>query len=795
MTILEVMASFRTRTISRFHSYVGSGFSRITAIRTWRPASAGFLLNRTWDPALAGLLLTGLLIAATASVAAQQRLLTLDDIYDPGKRVSFSGTPSPEITWIDATHYARSQSERGGGDWLKVDAASGSETPLFDAARMEAALARLPGVGSDEARRLSRSRALTFNAAHTAAVVTIADDLYAYGFDDGRAIRLTNAPGPEEHVSFGPDSRTVAFVRANNLFVADVATGRETRLTSDGATRILNGRLDWVYEEEIYGRGQNRGYWWSPDSSRIAFLRIDDTPVPTYTVVDHIPYEQNVEHWDYPKAGDPNPIVKLGVARVAGGAVSWVDSSKYPAADHLIVRVGWTADSRRVVYAAQNRTQTWLDLNLADIGSGATQTILRETSKFWISADDVTVPVWLKDGSFLWLSDRSGWRHLYHYKPDGTLIRQVTNGKWELRTLHGADEAGGWAYFSGTERSHIGGGVYRIKLDGSGLQRLSMADGTHTAEFSPSFGFFVDTRTNVTTPVQTRLHKSDGAEVRVIEQNNVSVLGDYKLSRPEFLQVKTRDGFVMEAMMIKPPDFDPSRRYPVYQFTYGGPHVQQVRNAWGGSQYLYHQLLAQKGIIVWICDNRTASGKGSESVWPLHRNFGEVELRDIEDGVSWLKQQRYVDASRIGIHGWSYGGYVTSYALTHSKTFSMGIAGGTVTDWRDYDTVYTERYMGLPEENPEGYRKSAPRFFAADLHGALMLIHGMIDDNVHLANTIQFAYELQKAQKPFQLMLYPKSRHGITDPLLVKHLRSTMLSFVLEHLKPELSGSRASASR
>ena len=279
----------------------------------------------------------------------------------------------------------------------------------------------------------------------------------------------------------------------------------------------------------------------------------------------------------------------------------------------------------------------------------------------------------------------------------------------------------------------------------------------------------------------------------MLHEHRVNTLAGYRLSKPEFVQVKARDGFVMEAMMIKPPDFDRSRRYPVYQFTYGGPHAQQVRNAWGGSQYVYHQLLAQQGIIVWICDNRTASGKGSESVWPLHRNFGEIELRDIEDGVSWLKDQSYVDGSRIGIHGWSYGGYMTSYALTHSKSFVMGIAGGTLADWRDYDSIYTERYMGTPSENPEGYRKSSPRFAAGDLHGALMLIHGSIDDNVHMASTLQFAYELQKVQKPFQLMVYPKSRHGITDPALVKHLRTTMFDFVTSHLLP--AGTSASSTK
>ena len=786
MTILEVMASIRKRTV-----HPGDPVAR--SVQETRAGRDRFTRSVA---GLLGPLLIGLVIVGATNIAnAQQRLLTIDDIYDPARRVNFSGNPTPAITWIDGTHYARSQNGSGGAEWLKIDATTGSQTPLFDPARMEAALIKLPGVSGDEARRLSRSRSLTFNAAHTAAVLRIADDLFGYSFQDGRAIRLTDAPGAEELISFSPDSRLVAFVRANNLYVSDVATGRETQLTSDGSAKVLNGRLDWVYEEEIYGRGENRAYWWSPDSTRLAFLRIDDSPVPSYAVVDHIPYEQHVEQWDYPKAGDPNPLVKLGVARVTGGPASWIDFAKYAPADLLVVRVGWTPNGQKVVYAAQNRTQTWLDLNLADPGSGATQTILRETSKFWISADDVTLPSWLKDGSFLWLSDRSGWRHLYHYQPDSTLIKQVTTGNWELRTLHGVDESGGWVYFSGTEHSPIGGDVYRIRLDGSGLRRLSTVDGTHSAEFSPSFGFFVDTWSSVTTPPQSRLHKGDGTQVRIIDENPVPALGDYRLATPELLQVKTRDGFVMEAMMIKPPDFDPSRRYPVYQFTYGGPHAQQVRNAWGGSQYMYHQLLAQKGIIVWICDNRTASGKGSESVWPVYKNFGESELRDIEDGVNWLKQQPYVDASRIGIHGWSYGGYMTSYALTHSKSFVMGIAGGTVSDWRDYDTVYTERFMGLPSENPDGYRKSSPRFAAGDLSGSLLLIHGMIDDNVHLANTVQFVYELQKAQKPFQLMLYPKSRHGVTDPQLVKHLRSTMLSFVLEHLKPETPARGASASR
>jgi len=725
------------------------------------------------------------LTLTSAPAVAQQKMLTIDDIYDPSRRVNFSGTPSPDIRWIDDSHYAIERRGRGDNEWMKVDAATGAESSLFDASKMESALSKLPGVHDDQAKRAAHARGLVFNRSYTSIVTRIADDLFVYSADSGRAVRLTNMDGPEEHVSFSPDGKFVAFVRANNLFVSDTQNGRETAMTRDGAEKILNGQLDWVYEEEIYGRGNTRAYWWSPDSKTIAFLRLDDRPIPSYPVVDHIPYEQKVEEWQYPKAGDPNPLVTLGVAHVDGRPLTWIDTTGHPADDELIVRVGWTPDSRRVVYALQNRTQTWLELNGGDPAMGKTEQIFRETSKYWISSDDVEPPTFLRDGSFLWLSDRSGWRHIYHFKADGTLLNQVTSGKWEARTLHGVDDTGGWVYFSGTEHSPIGGDVYRIRLDGTGLQRLSAAEGTHSAEFSAAFSYYTDTWSNVTTPPQMQLHKRDGTEIRAIEPNRVNVLAEYRLSRPEFLQVRTRDGFVMEAVMIKPPDFDPSRRYPVYQFTYAGPHTQQVKNSWGGSQYMYHQLLAQKGIIVWICDNRTASGKGSESVWPLYKNFGESELRDIEDGIAWLKQQPYVDPSRIGIHGWSYGGYMTSYALTHSKSFVMGIGGGTVTDWRDYDTVYTERYMGTPQQNPDGYRKSSPRFSAADLSGALMLIHGTIDDNVHMANTLQFAYELQRAQKPFQLMLYPKSRHGVVDPTLVKHLRSTMLDFVLQHLKPE----------
>jgi dipeptidyl-peptidase 4 len=725
------------------------------------------------------------LISLCLPSLAQEKLLTIDDIFDPDKKVEFSGTPITGLRWLkDGAHYLQSKMDprTRTGQLLKVNALTGEATPFFDAAKMEAALAAVTGIKPEDAKLLSNRPSYHMNDRMTAALINHAADLFYYEFGADKAVRLTNNPDSEEGEDFSPDSRKVSFVRNGNIYVVDIATREERALTSDGGPKILNGRLDWVYQEELYGRGNYEGYWWSPDSTKIAYLRFDENPVHEFTIVNHIPHLQEVEREFYPKAGDPNPIVRLGMVSSAGGSTQWVDTAKYEAVEPLIVRVGWTPDGKKVVYEIQNREQTWLDLNLADPADGKSETLLRETSKAWIDVDNVDEPLWLKDGSFLIFSERTGWKHLYHYSRDGKLIRQVTDGKWEVRARHGVDEANGLVYFSGTEHGHTTSNAYRIKLDGTGLTRLTQAEGSHSSNFNPTFTLFIDNWSDINTPPQVRLMKSDGSLARVINENKVVALSQYKLGKPEFLQVKTRDGFVMEAMMIKPPDFDPSKKYPVMSFTYSGPHAPQVRNSWGAQSYMWHQLLAEKGYIIWVCDNRTASGKGAESAWPAYHNLGELELRDLEDGVSWLKSQPYVDGSRIGIWGWSYGGFMTSYALTHSTSFKMGIAGGSVTDWRLYDTIYTERYMGTPQNNPEGYKKSAPLSAAKDLGGKLLLIHGMIDDNVHMQNTIQFAYELQKAGKPFQLMLYPKSRHGVSDPLLVKHMRAMMTEFVLANL-------------
>lgn len=755
------------------------------------PRRSGSLLVLLAASALAALLSSA---AVTAQAPAPARApatkaLTLDALYHPTKKVDFTGSGRTQLTWLDDGSYVP-QAMRPDGDGkitgdgkiMKVDARSGRAEVWFDPSKLAAAIAKVPGLTEEDAKRASRLRLNAFNPARTVALLTLADDLFAYDTAADRLTRLTNSPGTEEFPSFSPDGRLISFVRSSDIFVVDSHSGAERQLTTDGSATLLNGKLDWVYQEEVYGRGTYQAVWWSPDSTRLAFLQLNESPVPAFTVVDHEPYRQNVEIYPYPKAGDPNPTVKLGVVRVAGGAPSWVDNEIYGGGEFLIVSVGWTPDAKGVVYQVQDREQTWLDLNIAPYVTGKPTRLLRETSKAFVNV--LNEPKWLKDGSFLWASERSGWEHLYHYKADGTLIRQVTTGQWEARTLHGVDEANGWVYFSGTERSPIGSDVYRVKLDGTGQARLSQTAGSHSAKFNPSFTLFVDDWSDVNTPPQSRLHRADGTEVRVIDEGKLPALAEYRLSKPELLQVNARDGFVMEAMLIKPPDFDSSKKYPVFQTLYAGPHSQTVRNAWPGAGGLYLQLLAQKGIIVWQCDNRTASGKGAVSTFAGYLQLGKTEAEDIEDCLAWLKKQPYVDSSRIGVNGWSYGGFMTSYLLTHSTSFAMGIAGGSVTDWRDYDSIYTERYMKMPQNNPDGYREHSPRWKAKDLHGKLLLIHGVIDDNVHVQNTLQFAYELQKAGKPFELMLYPKSRHGVSEPSLVHHMRSLMLDFTLRTLQP-----------
>jgi dipeptidyl-peptidase 4 len=716
-----------------------------------------------------------LLFASVA--AAQDKLLTIDDIFsvDSKVRVNFSGSPTRLVWAADGKSFRQVNN----GTLARVNAVTGEASQYYDSTKYKTALVAA-GVTDEDASRAVNSLGLQFNDNETAILFTHANDIWLYTVATGTAKRLTNTKDEELEADFSPDGKFVSFVRGNNLFVIPAAGGTEKQMTRDGGEKIYNGYLDWVYEEELYGRGQKRGYWWSPDSKSITFLRLDESPVPKFVLTNDIVDNQVVENTDYPQAGDPNPLVRLGIAAVAGSAApKFVDLSKYRPDDLLIARVTWTPDSKTVMFQALPREQTYLDLVAADL-NGRVKPVLTEKTPAWVEVYDN--PEFLDNGSAIWQSARNGWRHLYLYDNNAKLIRQLTDGKWEIRNFYGVDQKNGWAYFSATKDSHTAENVYRVKIADGTIERLTQGAGAHAATFNSDFSYFIDAVSTLTTPLQQNLVSADGKLVRVINENKVAALSQYKLGKPEFMKVKNRDGFEMEAVMIKPPDFDPNKKYPVFQYTYAGPHAPSVADRWMGGRGMWFQMLAQKGYIIWICDNRSASGKGEESVWPGYKNFMVGELADIEDGLNYLKSLPYVDGSRIGIFGWSFGGMMTSYALTHSKSFKMGIAGGTVADWRLYDSIYTERYMLQPKNNPEGFDRTSVIKAAKNLSGKLLLIHGGMDDNVHMQNTMQIAYELQKADKQFELMIYPTQRHGLSNPAQVKHWYTMMTDYVVKNL-------------
>ncbi|MXX76384.1 MAG: S9 family peptidase [Holophagales bacterium] len=731
---------------------------------------------------LAYLLATTGAIWAFQPATGQQEPLELHHIYGPDA-LDFS-PDLPRVRWLPGGEtYLLGEDGDDGWAWTVVDAASGETRPFYDPEPLAAALAEQLDLSTEDAASRARPGSLRMSPGADRLLLDLASDLFVWSFDDETLTRLTRGPESEELARFAPDGRRVAFVRDADLYVVD-ASGDELRLTTDGGENTLNGKLDWVYQEEIYGRGNYQAHWWSPDSRRVAFLQTDERDVPRFTVVDHIPFRPPLEVYPYPKAGDPNPRVRLGVAKASGGGITWIDPGLYGHEEILIVNVAFSPDGD-VWYQVQDRRQTFLDLHRADPDTGKSERVLREESHAWVNV--LGPPRFLESGGFLWLSERNGFQHLYRYDEEGKLVKPLTEGRWEVRSLNAVDEKAGAAYVSGTFRSAIGADVLRVALDGSGPTLLTEEPGSHRASF-PEDGpveHWIATSSDLHTPTTMTLKRAaDGETVRELGGGEVPDIERFDISQPELLTIETGDGVDLAAMLIRPHGFDPDRVYPAWVHVYGGPHAQQVRDGWQGSRGMWLQYLAQQGIVVLVVDNRIASGKGVESTWPVYRNFGEQELIDLVEAVDWLGAKPWVDAERIGLDGWSFGGYMTLFALTRSDRFRAGIAGGSVVDWRAYDSIYTERYMSTPDDNPDGYERTSVLETAGDLHGDLLIIHGTMDDNVHMQNTLQMAWKLQKAGKPFEMMLYPKSRHGVTDPDLSLHLRQTMARFILKTIEP-----------
>jgi dipeptidyl-peptidase 4 len=603
------------------------------------------------------------------------------------------------------------------------------------------------------------------------------NDLYHYDLMTNHFRRLTATPGPEQNPRFSPNGRWVAYTRGHNLFAYDLHEGIEYQYTTDGSDTVYNGWASWVYYEEILGRAsQYAAFWWSPDSTRLAFMRFDDAPVPVFPIYHADGQHGELERQRYPKAGDPNPWVRVGVVPVTGGPVVWMDFDER--ADHYLAWPFWTPDSRTLMVQWMNRGQDTIRFYNCDPATGKKIRVFEEHQPSWVRF--FTDVHYFQDGSFLLRSDADGWDHLYLYGADGMLARRLTAGDWAVASIARVDEAGGWIYFMARpEERTWDTRLMRVGVDGSRLQTLTTDEGTHNVRMSPGGRHFITTKSTLTAPPAMSLHRADGTQVRTLGDTRNPAMDAYAWGRAELFTIASGDGYDLPAFWVLPPDFDASRQYPVIFSVYGGPDARRVRNAWPGLDVHYW---AQRGIISIGVDHRGSGHFGKQGVALMHRRLGHWEMTDLITAARWLRTRPFAAQDKVAVTGGSYGGYVTMLALTYgAEHFDYGQASASVTDWRLYDTVYTERYMDTPLENPEGYRDGSVLTWIDRYRGGLRITHGTIDDNVHMQNSMQVIDWLTANDRSFELMIYPNSRHGIRASQRAHALREAH-DFWVRHL-------------
>ena len=723
--------------------------------------------HRRWKTPLA-LLLAVLL--PVSGLWAQSKKLTYKQAYERQgesltERLAFvSG-------WLDNENYLEGGGffGRGGGSMFKVNALSGEREAYKGNAPENPTLPK--------GFRLDRAAA---TSADGQGYLFVQDgDLYYYSAPEDAFKRLTATKAEETNPTLSPDGKMVAYTLDHDLYVTDIATGVDYQLTDDGSDHIKNGYASWVYFEEILGRGSRyRAFWWSPDSKRIAFIRFDDHEVPFFTLY-RADYEPDMAHGElertqYPKPGDPNPKVRLGVVSIPTGETVWMDTD--PEADHYVSFPQWTPDGG-MVFQWMNRDQDHAILYRANLENGEKSVLYEEKQSSWIDWwQDIH---FFKDGSgFLLRSDVDGWSHLYFYGMDGKLKKRLTQGEWPVNAIAQVNEEKGEVFFTGFKDESTDSHLFRVGLNGKGLKQLTTEPGQHRCQVSPDGAYFVDSWNSVDNPGSMALRDHDGKLVRDLGSARGETLAQYALGKTEMLRFPSGDGYDLPGRWVLPPDFDPNKKYPVLFQIYGGPDAGTVRNAWAGEAAFY---LAQQGIIVISVDHRGSGHFGKKGVALMHRCLGKWEVHDYVAAVKWLRTKPFVDADHIGITGGSYGGYMTAMALTAGAPyFTHGIASSSVTDWRLYDSIYTERFMDRPQDNPEGYKAGSVMEYASKLEGTLRLLHGDMDDNVHMQNTIQLISKLEDEGKHFELMIYPGGRHGWGG---AKRTHSTRegLAFWFEH--------------
>ncbi len=756
---------------------------------TGRQSVASRVMNLLSNPAATsvpcwtGCAVLLLLLLATAGHAQEERL-SVDWLFSDEAKTTLA---MPKQAWLETGLLVIYDERQPKADRTleTVDPANGRRRPLTNAVRARAALDKTlqPETPRDE---LGWPNAFSPDAKW--ALYEHDKNLYLLNLRRAEVVKIADSDADESSARFSPDSEWLAFVRDNDLYAYNIADGSEKRLTRDGSDTLLNGNVSWVYWEELLHRS-NRGYLWSPDSSAVAFLQSDESMVGIMNYVDFKPSLPDVRKQRHPKPGTANPRVRAGVVRIADAQTTWIDLGTYP--HEYLANLQWLPDSSRLALQTLNRAQTKLDVFLADAKTGDARHLLRETNEGWVNVHD---DLWfLADGDrFLWRSERDGHAHLYLYNMAGELLRQVTSGHWALKASGGPrdrDQAvaainGDSLWFTALEQASTERHLYRIRLDGSGLQRLTTASGSHAIYFNPAGDRYLDQFSALDTAPAMTLHEADGAQTATVVEADTAFKRRFGLQPPELFSIEARDGFAMPAMLLKPRYFDPTRQYPAVVYVYAGPSAPTVQNAWQGTaRALFHQLLADNGIVVFQVDNRSAAGKSkTDANTILKQLYGPVELQDLLDGVAWLKAQPYVDAARVGIWGWSGGGTMTMSAMTGSEEFAAGIAVAGVTDWRYYDTIYTERYMRRPQDNEAGYESTSLVNKADKLSGRLFIVHGTYDDNVHPQNAWAFSDALIEAGVLFDMMIYPMRKHGISDDAAQAHLYRSMFEFWVREL-------------
>lgn len=710
------------------------------------------------------------LLPASFLLAQKTEQITLENIWQEYK---FMPKRIPGFNFLkDGKHYSKLE----GNNIVKYDITTGKKVGEI-----------LNGNDVDE-DKLAAINSYKFSADESKIIIeTQSEAIYrrsskgvAYLYDtEKKTLSLVSEIGKIQYPTLSPDATKVAYVFENNLYYTDLLTNKEHQLTIDGSkNNLIFGSTDWVYEEEF---SFAKAFWWSPDGQKIAYLAFDESDVKEFTMMRYNDDMYPVaETFKYPKVGEDNSKVYSFIYHIGSEETVPVDVKDY----EYIPRLKWTNDPDKLCVFTMNRWQNDLELVIADAKTGKTSSLLREKNKYYVDIHDNLT--FLKDGKhFIWTSEKSGFNHIYLHDMSGKEVRQITKGDWEVTNLYGVDEKNKKIFYQSAEESPMERYAYSIPLKGGKSKKLTESKGWNAPQFSSTFSYFVNNHSRINQPSSYTVFNAKGDAVRVIEDNSKlqNTMKQYGVQPIEFFDFKTSEGVALNGWMLKPDNFDKNQLYPVFMVEYGGPGSQKVTDTWDSFNYWWYQMLAQKGYIVACVDNRGTGGRGEEFKKMTYLQLGKYETIDQIEGAKWFGKQSFVDKDRIGIFGWSYGGYLSSLCiLKGNDVFKAAIAVAPVTSWKWYDTIYTERYMRDTKENEAGYKENSPVYFADRLKGNYLLVHGMADDNVHFQNAAEMAKALIAANKQFDTYYYPNKNHGIYGGPTRLHLYTKMTNFLLDKL-------------